>query len=95
MDLVRTDGGFQTIEVFHVVASEEDIYVLADLALFIENAIPECGMSLAKRREGVADRIEIGIQRDLRVSTGEGFEMSAEVYNYRHILRVLVSCAFV
>ena len=62
MDLVRIDHGLQSIEPFHIFASDEDVHVLPDLALFVKDSIAKSGMMFPKEIKSIRDTVEISIK---------------------------------
>src|SRR5688500_11354075 len=76
VDLFCLYRGRQSVETPHVIASKKDIHVLPDLALLVKYAIAKSWMLIPKRVENLANGIEIRVERDLGLTTGEVFKMT-------------------
>ena len=85
MNLVCVDGGLQAFQPLYVIASDKDIYMLADIALFVEHAVAERTVPQPKGIENIPDGREIAVESDLGLAVGKRFEISAEMNNNRHI----------
>src|SRR3954465_11136690 len=82
MDLIGSDRCIQTLQSLYIFASDKDVHVLADLALFGEYAVAECGIDLPKRIECVTDCRKISVKLPLRLPAGVALEMSTEINSY-------------
>jgi|SRR3954471_6849705 hypothetical protein len=82
MDLIGSDRCIQTLQSLYIIASDKDVHVLADLALFVEYAVAECGIDLPKRIERFANGRKISVELLLRFAAGVALEMSAEINSY-------------
>ena len=62
VDLARTDRRGKALLSFYIVAADKDIYVLADLALFVEDTVAKGEMLLPERIECITNGGELARQ---------------------------------
>ena len=74
----RVDACLQTFQVLHIVAADEDIHVLSDLALFVQHSIAKRRMNLPKRFKSAGNISKIAVQRYLQLAVRKRFQMSAQ-----------------
>jgi hypothetical protein len=58
---------------FYIVAADKDIDMLADLALFVEDAVAKGEVPLPERIEGIINGGELARQSHFDLSAGVGF----------------------
>lgn len=84
MHRIVTNSGLQTVHSFHILASDKNVHMLADLSLLIKDSIAERGMEFPECVEYVGDGIAILLESDLGMAPGEVLEMTGKVDGYRH-----------
>jgi len=73
MNFISVDRSFKPLHSFDIAAAEEDIHVLAYLALFIQDAVAKRRVTLPNVIQGIAHCSKIARKRHFRLAAGERF----------------------
>ena len=80
----RVDGGLQAFEPFYITAADENIDVLADFALFVEDAVAERDVLFPERIKHFGDGRIFTHNDDLGLAAGKCLEVAAKMNSNRH-----------
>ena len=72
-------NSLQSFQSLHIIATDKDIDVLPDLAVFIQHTVAESGVLLAKRIENIANGRKFAGKADLNLAVRKRFQMPAEM----------------
>jgi hypothetical protein len=73
------NGSGEAAGVTDIFAADEDVDVLADLALFVDDAVTDAGMERPERGQGIGDGAASERDLDSRASGGEFAQRSGDV----------------
>jgi len=81
---VRWEDGSEATGVAHIFFADENVDVLADLALFVDDAIADAGMKGIEKRQGVGKNSWGLFEANFATPAGKFTQCARNVEGYRH-----------